>query len=122
MNKVNSIGQTFSKVLSRVRSGSMERIKDRAFTANRIAKTAVGRSRHAAYLVKDRSISRLMALGEAEVLRLYGRRGVQFRSGGCLHLRSPVYLGGAGGEDPRNSAGLLAVRMHATEEMPCAQS
>lgn len=79
---------SFDEILNSLRRNNVATLEQRAFSANRIAKITKGRSRRAAYMVKDRSISRVVALGEAEVLRLYGRPiGVQFHSGGQLHLR-----------------------------------
>lgn len=95
---------TFAQILKRVRRQNLFCLKDRAFAASRIAKLTSGRSRRAAYYVKDRSISRLLELGEAHVLRLYGQpTGVRFRSGGQLHLRLAAYLNGAGRDATRNT-------------------
>ncbi|MCL5005135.1 MAG: hypothetical protein M1404_01265 [Acidobacteria bacterium] len=84
---------TFAQILQRVHRQNLVALKDRAFAANRIAKLTFGRSRRAAYSVKDKSISRLLTFGEARILRLYGRpTGVRFRSGGQLHLRTAKEL------------------------------
>lgn len=96
---------TFAKILKRVRRQNVRSLKDRAFTANRISKITAGRSRRAAYSVKDRSISRLLALGEARVLRLYGQPiSVQFRTGGQLHLRLAANLSRTGDNVARTTA------------------
>lgn len=114
---------TFAQILQRVQRQNVVSLKDRAFTANRIAKLTAGRSRRAAYCVKDTAIARLIALGEAEVLRLYGRPiGVQFRSGGgCLHLRLPACLDEGGRGIADNSPALIPLREPAVEEVLYAQ-
>lgn len=84
---------TFSAIVKEVRERNVASVKDRAFTANRISKITFGGSRRAAYAVKDKSIVRLLSMGEAKFLRFYGRPiGVQFRTGGQLHLRMPKHF------------------------------
>lgn len=79
---------TFQDILTHVRGSNIRRIRDRAFTANRIAKLSAGHSRTTAYALKDRAIGMLLMLGEGRILRLYGRPiGVAFRDGGQLHLK-----------------------------------
>lgn len=78
---------TFNEILRQSRTRDIQAIKDRTFAANRIAKISQGRSRRVAYFVKDKGIARLLAVGEADLLRVSGcPSGVQFRSGGRLHL------------------------------------
>lgn len=96
---------TFAQILKHVHRRDMALLKDRAFGANKIAKLTTGRSRRAAYRVKDHAITRLLALGEAQVLRLNHQPvGVRFRSGGQLHLRAAAHLNGPGRNAARNAA------------------
>lgn len=95
--------KTFAQILVRVHRKNMALVKDRAFTANRLSKITFGRSRRAAFAVKDKSLLTLLAMGEASILRFYGRPiGVQFRTGGQLHLRMPKHFDETGRDSARS--------------------
>jgi hypothetical protein len=82
--------RTFETILSAAWRDNINRLKDRAFLANRLAKVIVGPSRRLCYRIKDDAISTLVRHGAAsvytvEVLGHGAELGVAFAGGGKLH-------------------------------------
>jgi hypothetical protein len=82
--------RTFAAILSAAQRDNVTRLKDRAFVANRVAKSISGISRRLCYQVKDKAISALVRCGAAsvytfEVLTHGVELGVAFAGGGKLH-------------------------------------
>ena len=85
----------FAAILAAVKSRNIQRLKDRAFQANRLAKTVHGRERDACYQIKNKAISALFRYDAAFVNSVEERRyplqdieiGVSFAGGGELHTR-----------------------------------
>jgi hypothetical protein len=82
---------SFTTVLTNVRSSNIQRLKDRAFLANRLAKIAVGASRTTCYRLKDAAVNALVRHGAASLHSISGlpygpNIGLVFVDGGRLHI------------------------------------
>jgi len=83
----------FASILRSVRRSNIQRLKNRAFLANRLAKIAVGTSRAKCYQLKDEAINALVRHGAAflhsvECLPYGPTLGLAFVDGGRLHIPS----------------------------------
>jgi hypothetical protein len=86
---------TFDSILTSVKAGNIERLKDRAFQANHIAKATKGSYRDACYKIKNKAISALFKHNAAFVNSVRvpfstsqeAEIGVSFAGGGKLHTR-----------------------------------
>ena len=58
-------GPTFDSILQAVRQSNIQRLKNRAFAVNRLAKLVAGPSRSVCYRVKDEAINALVKHGAA---------------------------------------------------------
>jgi hypothetical protein len=82
--------RTFAQILESLHPANIRRLKDRAFKANSLAKTTVGRSRDVCYQLKNRSINTLLRHGAANLCTLEcsfrtAELGIVFAGGGRLH-------------------------------------
>jgi hypothetical protein len=81
---------TFKEILAEARSANICRLKNHAFAANQVAKTAIGKSRKICYDLKSKTINALVRLHAASLCTIELSLeepliGVQFVGGGKLH-------------------------------------
>ena len=87
---------TFRQIVASARTSNIAKLKDRAFLANRLSKTAFGSSRDACYKAKNKAISALIHHDAAfvnglDLFRSEPEIGISFLDGGMLHTR-PIFL------------------------------
>lgn len=111
-------GPTFVAILQAVRQSNVQRLKNRAFAVNRLAKLVAGPSRSVCYKVKDEAINALVKHGAAFLHSLepssYGPTlGIAFAGGGRLHVK-PSCLDR---EARRELQGQFAATLHSTSNI-----